>query len=88
MSHHSATVLDLVRSTVTVAITPELDRDVAPWRDRHRIVEVDDVDGPGLLAAAGMRVTTMGRGPEDDRLFFDTAAAAGVVAADLTTEEA
>jgi len=88
MSHHSATVLDLVRSTVTVAITPELDRDVAPWRDRHRIAEVDDVDGPGLLAVAGMRVTTMGRGPEDDRLFFDTAAAAGVVAADLTTEEA
>jgi hypothetical protein len=83
VSHHSATVLDLVRSSVTVAITPGSRGELEPWRERHRIVEVDGVDGPGLLAKAGMRVTTMGRGPDADRLFFDTAAAAGVVAAGL-----
>jgi hypothetical protein len=36
-----------------------------------------------LLADAGLRVTTMGRGPEDDADFFAAAGAAGVLAASL-----
>jgi hypothetical protein len=36
---------------------------------------------PALLAAAGLRVSTLGRGPQDDPLFYAYAGAAGVVAA-------
>jgi hypothetical protein len=44
----------------------------------------DDVDVPdvaALLDAAGLRVTTMGRGPAEDPAFFAWAGAAGVAAA-------
>lgn len=88
MSHHSATVLDLVRSRVEVPVTPALAEAVGPWRDRHHVVEVAGVDGVELIADSGLHVTTMGRGPLEDRLFFDTAAAAGAAAAELVTQEA
>ena len=42
------------------------------------------VDGPdvgALLDARGVRVTTMGRGPEEDPLFFRATASAGALAA-------
>lgn len=82
LSHHSATVLDLVRSPVTVPVTEVTIPETGRWADRHHIVEVDvDVDAAALLDRAGLRVTTMGRGPDRDRLFFDTAVAAGVTAA-------
>lgn len=87
MSHHSATVLDLVRSSVEVPVTPALADALGPWRDRHHVVEVTGVDGAALIADSGLAVTTMGRGPLEDRLFFNTAAAAGVAAAELVTEE-
>jgi hypothetical protein len=86
VSHHTATVLDLLRSPVTVPVTATLRDELEPWRDRHRIVGVDDVDATALLARAGIRVTTMGRGPDEDRLFFDTAAAAGRCAAAMVAE--
>ncbi len=84
ISHHSLTALDAVRSGVTVALADDERPDALPDVDgRHRVemVAVPDV-GP-LLAAAGLRVTTMGRGPEDERRFFAAAGAAGVVAAGL-----
>jgi hypothetical protein len=65
VSHHTTTVLDLVRSPVA-----------APTAD-----DVDVPDVGALLARHGLRVTTMGRTPEQDPLFFQTAGAAGVVAA-------
>ena len=37
----------------------------------------DAPDVAALLDAAGVRVTTMGRGPDEDPLFFPAAAAAG-----------
>jgi hypothetical protein len=46
----------------------------------------DDVDVPdvgALLEQHGLRVTTMGRGPDDDPSFFQWAGAAGVAAARL-----
>lgn len=86
LSHHSATVLDLVRSSVTVPVTSALRAEMTRWDHRHQVVVVDDTDGAGLLAAAGLRVTTMGRGPDKDRLFFDTAAAAGTLAGSLVSE--
>ena len=38
-----------------------------------------------VRASAGLRVTTMGRGPEEDELFFRAAAAAGQLAGTLLT---
>lgn len=79
ISHHSTTVLDAVRSTVQVAAPPG----VQPTDDRHGWHTVDPGDVEGLLAEAQVQVTTMGRTPVQDRLFFTAAAAAGVLAADL-----
>jgi hypothetical protein len=63
-SHHTRTVLELVRSPVD-----------APRPGPG------DPDAPAILAALGLHVTTMGRGPAEDPLFFDTCAAAGAAAA-------
>ncbi len=83
LSHHAATILDLVRSRVSVPIPPGLAAAVAPWHDRHDCVVIPDVSGAELLESEGMHVTTMGRTPRQDELFFDAAAAAGVHAAAL-----
>ena len=45
-----------------------------------RRLEVDAPDTVALLAELGLAVTTMGRLPEQDRLFFDTAGAVAAVA--------
>ena len=79
VSHHSRTALDLTRSSVLVA---------SPFpgafaHDRHDVREVPPPDIPALLAAAGLEVTTMGRGPAADPLFFAAAGAAGTLAASL-----
>jgi hypothetical protein len=76
VSHHSETVLDLVRSGVHVAAHPELD---APAR--HTVHTVPDVPVAELLDARGLQVTTMGRSPDEDADFFLTAARAGTLAA-------
>jgi hypothetical protein len=79
VSHHSRTVLDLVRSSVVVA-SPT---DGAFTHDRHDVRVVEPPAVPELLADAGLVVTTMGRGPAEDPLFFRAAGAAGTVAAAL-----
>jgi hypothetical protein len=82
LSHHSATALRLVRSSVLVAVPAG---EAVPGLERHRASEVVPPDAPGLLEAAGLRVTTMGRGPDEDELFFRAAGAAGHLAATLLT---
>lgn len=82
ISHHSRTVLDAVRSPVEVAIPPG----VEPLDDRHRWHAVDPGDVAALLAAADLTVTTMGRGPDDDPLYFAAAAAAGHLAVSRLSE--
>lgn len=65
-SHHASTVLRLVRSRVEA---PDVDDvDAAP-------------DAGAVLAAIGVRITTMGRTPEQDPLFFASCSAAATVAA-------
>ena len=76
ISHHSATVLDAVRTDVLVAIPPG----VEPISSRHRWVRTDPGDMVGALADAGLDVTTMGRAPAQDRLYFQAAGAAGALA--------
>jgi Protein of unknown function (DUF3866) len=76
LSHHTRSVLELVRSPVTLATHPEL----GP-QPRHRVIDVDSPDTAGLLAAADLTVTTMGRRPDQDPAYFAAAGAAGAVAA-------
>ncbi len=79
VSHHSRTALALARSRVLVAAPAS-----APHEDpRHDVRTIDPPPIAALLADAGVHVTTMGRGPEEDPLFFEAAAAAGTLAASL-----
>ena len=82
ISHHSLTALDAVRSRVDIPIPPGLPvpDDLA---DKHDWPVVEPGPIAQDLADRGLRVTTMGRGPEADPLFFDAAAAAGRYAAAL-----
>lgn len=77
VSHHSRTVLDAVRSVVEVAAPPEIE----PTDERHRWAIVEPGDVAAALGAHGLSVRSMGRGIDDDPVFFRAAAAAGVVAA-------
>jgi Protein of unknown function (DUF3866) len=54
--------------------------------DRHELVAVAAPDPAKLLAAWGLEVTSMGRGPEEDPLLFAAAAAAGTLAGRLAME--
>ena len=76
-SHHATTVLRLTRSSVEVPVVPGAEID-APEHD-VRLIDVPDV--PAILAARGIEVRSMGRGPADDPLFYAAAGAAGVLAA-------
>lgn len=77
VSHHSRTALDLARAPALVA-SPAAG---AFAHDRHHVQVVEPPDVAALLATAGLTVTTMGRGPAEDPLFFAAAGAAGVLAA-------
>lgn len=74
LSHHAATVLDLVRSAVDVPVPEHRSWDVAA---RHRTVPIAVDDPAAPLRAVDLTVTTMGRGPDDDPDFFAAAVAAG-----------
>jgi Protein of unknown function (DUF3866) len=94
VSHHSLTALgrlSLARARValpaladaSLAATVRRQLDDAGVSARHEIVPVDPPDAGKLLAAWGLQVRTMGRGPEDDPVFFAAAAAAGTLAGRL-----
>jgi hypothetical protein len=77
LSHHTSTVLHLTRSSVTVPIPPGA---TVEHLDRHHLAAVDPPDVATLLEGLGVRITTMGRGPAEDELFFRAAGAAGRLA--------
>ena len=77
VSHHSRTALDLTRSSVLVAAPHE----GAFEHDRHDVRVVEGPDVGALLEERGLRITTMGRGPDQDPLFFRATASAGALAA-------
>ncbi|HET9772570.1 MAG TPA: DUF3866 family protein, partial [Acidimicrobiia bacterium] len=95
LSHHSATTLGLAcRSRVTIPLPlvggPEEETlraalAAAGLDAAHDIVAVKPPDILGLFAAAGLKVTSMGRPAAADPVFFACAAAAGALAADLAT---
>jgi hypothetical protein len=99
VSHHSLTVLGrltLARALVAVplladaALAARVDAQLAAAGipQRHELLRVDQPDPEGLLAAWGLEVTSMGRGPAQDPPFFAAAAAAGTAAARLAQEPA
>ena len=79
ISHHSKTVLRLARPGVHVPVPTGFGLE-APG---HTVDVVDPPDMALVLGAHHLRVTTMGRGPEDDPAFFTAAGAAGAYAARL-----
>jgi hypothetical protein len=84
ISHHSRTVLALCATPIEV---PVVGADLAVPAP-HRAVVVDPGDVARLLAAQGLHITTMGRGPEEDPAFFAAAGAAGAHLAALVPGEA
>jgi hypothetical protein len=84
VSHHSTTVLRMARPGVTVPVPSGFGLDVdAPG---HWVEPTDTPPIAELLAHRRLRVTTMGRTPDDDPVFFAAAAAAGVAAARRTRQ--
>ena len=79
VSHHTRTALDLAHTRVMVAAP----HDGAFDHDRHDVHVAEPPPMGPLLADAGLTVTTMGRGPDEDPLFFAAAGAAGTLAARL-----
>jgi hypothetical protein len=82
LSHHTSTVLHLTRSAVTVPVPAGEARPTLDDAGRHHVVEVAPPEVAEVLTRAGVRITTMGRGPEEDELFFQAAGAAGQLAAE------
>ncbi|WP_203962103.1 DUF3866 family protein [Actinocatenispora thailandica] len=92
LSHHSRTAYGRVALAgadlvVPTGLAPALaDRVAADLRElpaRHRIVEVDGAGLLDALRASPVRLSTMGRGLDQDTGYFLAAAAAGRHAADL-----
>jgi hypothetical protein len=92
VSHHSLTAYGRVALAPADVVVPLLDGELgvrvreqaATLAERHRLVEVSA--GPDLrraLAGSPVRLSTMGRGLDQDPEAFLAAAAAGVHAADL-----
>ncbi len=82
VSHHSTTALRLARTTPAVPLPPELASqvtgDAAGADGLAGVVAVDPPDVAKVLASLGVGpVRSMGRGPDEDPLFFATAGAAG-----------
>jgi hypothetical protein len=83
LSHHTATALALAHARAVVPVPAGYP--VPEGLDGHDVRTVAAPDAATLLAAAGVEVTTMGRGPDTDPGFFAFAAAAGAAAASTGT---
>ncbi|MGE5577610.1 MAG: DUF3866 family protein [Syntrophothermus sp.] len=93
VSHHFLTALGEVARSRAVIAMPKLDPDLYKLiteqltqfgvMARHQVETVDVDFLPGALQKAGITVSSMGRGYEEDPAFFKAAAAAGVIAAQM-----
>jgi hypothetical protein len=81
VSHHTATVARLAWCRPWVAPVPAEVAALPGVRVADRALLADLPEPGDLLGSAGLHVTTMGRGPDEDPLFFRAAAAAGALAA-------
>jgi hypothetical protein len=76
LSHHTKTLLELLLAPVDVALPEPFDVPGAGHRARCATVDLDGYRGSGLPAS------TMGRGIDEDELFFRAALAGGAVLAE------
>jgi hypothetical protein len=76
LSHHTATVLELLLRPVEVALPEPIELPGRGHQGRSASVDLDGYRGAGLPA------TTMGRGIDEDELFFRAALAGGTVLAE------
>lgn len=92
VSHHALTAFgrvalvpaDLpVPAGLPAELAAAVAADLAPLRARHRVVEVDCDGLDAALRALPVRLSTMGRGLDEDPLYFLAAAAAGRHAAGM-----
>ncbi len=96
LSHHTLTVLQVGALAPSTLVLPELPepmlgevrRQLEGLPPRHRTVVASGRPALDHLDRIGLRVTTMGRGPEADPYFFLAAGAAGVHAARLASATA
>jgi hypothetical protein len=79
LSHHTSTALRLAARSALVAHADGTPAFEVPHPHRRETVPVPAV--ADILARHHLEVRTMGRGPEEDPLFFATTAAAAVLAA-------
>ena len=87
VSHHSLTALGRVALAPADVVVPSsyaaLAAPAAALADRHEVVEVDDTGLLEVLRDLPVRLSTMGRGLDEDPVAFVAAAAAGRHAAGL-----
>ena len=96
ISHHTLTVLKHVALRSSIVPLPRLPArqlrvirqalEAACVGPQHQMVVVDAERGLRALEATGLEVTTMGRSVEEDRAFFLSAAAAGLIAGQLCVQ--
>ena len=91
VSHHSLTAygkVALARADLAVpaGLSPALAEALQPLANRHRLIEVATEGLDAALRASPVRLSTMGRGLDDDHAYFLAAAAAGRHAANLLDE--
>jgi hypothetical protein len=96
VSHHTLTALGRVALTPATVVLPVLPADQTQLIDsqlrlaeigrRHTLETADGQPALDYLAAAGISVRSMGRGPADDPAFFLAAGAAGCRAAEMAAE--
>jgi hypothetical protein len=79
VSHHTRAVAELSTANPWVAPVPDEVRGLPGVR----VVEVIQPDVTGILADLDLSITTMGRGPAEDPLFFAAAGAAAATAVEL-----
>jgi hypothetical protein len=79
VSHHTTTAIELTRAAPLVAAVPHEMLTV----EGVMVAEVEPPDVAAILDAAGLHITTMGRGIEADPLFFAAAGAAASVAVSM-----
>lgn len=98
VSHHSITVLAdvcLVEANVAVPTLEAPERHevwaalrAAELEKKHKLVEVLGFPAIHALEEAGVEVTSMGRGPEEDPIFFLAAGGAGILAGRMASGKA
>ncbi|MDK2835416.1 MAG: hypothetical protein PWP21_193 [Thermosediminibacterales bacterium] len=93
ISHHTLTVLDKICHTPATVVFHKMNDkkmkyifkqlEMKEINKKHRILIKDGRPGADYIQKTGLKVTTMGRGFDEDPEFFLTASAAGAAAVDI-----